>query len=74
MKGKIVVDPALCKGCGLCVEACPNNLLVLGEDLNEKGYHFAVFLEEKDGKGCVACTLCAVTCPEVAIEVYREEG
>jgi len=26
-----------------------------------------------EGKGCTGCALCAVSCPEVAVEVYREK-
>ncbi len=29
--------------------------------------------EPSQDKGCTACTLCAISCPEAAIEVYRDE-
>ena len=36
---KVTFETDLCKGCGLCVEACPKKLLILDtENLNEKGY------------------------------------
>jgi NAD-dependent dihydropyrimidine dehydrogenase PreA subunit len=28
-------------------------------------------LQKKEGKKCTGCALCAITCPEIAIEVYR---
>ena len=37
---KFTINENRCKGCGLCVRACPKQLLVLAEHrLNEKGYH-----------------------------------
>ena len=37
---KFSVKEELCKGCELCVRACPKKLLQLSPDkLNEKGYH-----------------------------------
>ena len=37
---KLIFDEARCKGCGLCVHACPKGVLALKKDiLNDKGYH-----------------------------------
>lgn len=49
-----------CKGCGLCVEACPAKVLVLGGSLNRQGY-FAVTY---NGSGCTGCGICFYVCPE----------
>lgn len=65
---KIVVAAGLCKGCELCTTACPMKIIVLGDDTNEKGYHFA---GQTDAGKCTGCGLCAVVCPEAAIEVYK---
>ncbi len=75
MKGYIVIDSDHCKGCGFCVEACPNDVIEIGSERNAMGYFYAVAKKSgaKDGKGCTGCTLCAVMCPEVVIEVYREK-
>ena len=36
---KVTFNTDLCKGCGLCVSACPKKLLVIAEDqINSKGY------------------------------------
>jgi 2-oxoglutarate ferredoxin oxidoreductase subunit delta len=65
----IIVDGRYCKGCGLCVEACPFNIIVLDpERITEKGYHPAM-LAEPDR--CNGCATCAVMCPDVAIKVER---
>jgi 2-oxoglutarate ferredoxin oxidoreductase subunit delta len=68
MIGKIVIDKERCKGCQLCISACPKKLIVLSEDFNEMGYHFVLF----DGsEECTGCTMCGRICPDMAIEVYR---
>lgn len=68
-KGLIVIDKERCKGCGLCIEACPHRLIGLGDFFNNQGYHPAVF---KDSEKCKGCALCALMCPDIAIEVYKE--
>jgi len=69
--GKIVIDENLCKGCTLCINACPLHLIRTAQRINAKGYYSAEFAD-KEGR-CTGCTLCAITCPDVAIEVYREK-
>lgn len=68
MKGKIEINQELCKGCELCIEFCPKNLITLSETLNSAGY---LPSQIKDTKECTGCATCATVCPEVAIEVYR---
>ncbi len=69
VKGWIEVNDLFCKGCELCVEACPKDVLVLDMDrLTPKGYHPAKLITE----GCTGCNICAVVCPDAAITVYRE--
>jgi 2-oxoglutarate ferredoxin oxidoreductase subunit delta len=65
---KIVVDPERCKGCGYCVDACPQKILRLAEGLNSMGYHP---VECFDMEKCTGCTFCALMCPDLAIEVYK---
>lgn len=67
---KIVIDAQMCKGCGLCVEVCPEGFLEISEELNHQGHHPAKFVSSN---GCSGCCNCAVICPDVAIEVYKEE-
>ena len=40
---KVTFKTDLCKGCGLCVEACPKRILAIAKDtINQKGYYPAV--------------------------------
>lgn len=65
---KVIVDPNYCKACGLCILACKNNVLRYGDTTNAMGYHAVVPDNEKK---CVGCKLCAVMCPDAAIEVFK---
>jgi 2-oxoglutarate ferredoxin oxidoreductase subunit delta len=64
---KITVDEARCKGCERCKDACPQKVISMSQQLNEKGYFFAVPSEQPR---CLGCMICAITCPDVAIQVY----
>jgi len=66
---RVIIDVERCKGCSLCVEACPRDLIVIGKTPNIQGYFTAIY-EDKSGK-CTGCALCAEMCPDVAIEVYK---
>ena len=41
IKGAIVVDTERCKGCNLCVVACPLHVIALTKEVNVKGYNYA---------------------------------
>ena len=42
----ITVKADTCKGCGLCMTACPRKIIGFDrEKINSKGYHPAVLLE-----------------------------
>jgi 2-oxoglutarate ferredoxin oxidoreductase subunit delta len=69
LKGTIKINRELCKECHLCIYACKKGNLAPSKEYNSRGYRPVVFNEEK---GCTGCTLCAIICPEIAIEVYRE--
>lgn len=66
---RIIVDEKLCKGCEMCVNACPRKIIALANDkINTKGYHPAQLLDETK---CTGCCACALMCPDVAITVER---
>lgn len=67
-RGKVTIDTQECKGCGLCVDACPPKCLTLIEELNPYGVHPARYT----GEHCTGCGICFYACPEPgAITVYR---
>ena len=68
-KGKVVINKEKCKGCELCINACPQGVLALSEDFNTKGYRYSVSVNPEK---CVGCAFCAMMCPDVAIEVYKD--
>jgi 2-oxoglutarate ferredoxin oxidoreductase subunit delta len=66
---KVTFDPEACKGCALCVDACPVKILELDPGhINAKGYHPA---HCKDDAKCTGCASCARMCPDVVITVER---
>ncbi|HEX9637644.1 MAG TPA: ferredoxin family protein [Acidobacteriota bacterium] len=68
--GWITIDPDACKGCELCIEACPPRVIEMSDQLNPSSYHFAVF----KGEGCTGCGICWYACPEPGtITVYKQE-
>jgi 2-oxoglutarate ferredoxin oxidoreductase subunit delta len=67
VSGKIKIDTEKCKGCGLCVEACPKNIIAISKHSNKNGYFPAEVVNIID---CFGCALCAIMCPDTAIEVY----
>jgi 2-oxoisovalerate ferredoxin oxidoreductase delta subunit len=56
-----------CKGCERCIIACREGVLEMSDDVNQRGYHYAVYR----GQGCTGCGDCYYTCPEpLAVEVH----
>ncbi len=68
-KGTVRFSEERCKGCGLCVEACPKHIVALdARRINAKGYNPAYVTEMEK---CIACGFCAMMCPDVVIRVDR---
>ena len=45
---KVTFNTDLCKGCGLCVEACPKQILAIAKDkINKKGHHPAEMTDQE---------------------------
>ena len=66
---KLTFQTDLCKGCGLCVSACPKGLLVIDTGkINKKGYSPAVLT---DPEKCIGCAFCATMCPDCIITVEK---
>ena len=68
IKGAVVVNTERCKGCELCVVACPVDVLALNDKVNAKGYHYAATVKED---ACIGCASCGYVCPDGCITVYK---
>jgi len=66
MRIDVSFDTERCKGCEYCRSTCPKEIIQMSEDLNSKGYHYAVI---RDVNECSGCRFCALMCPEIAIEI-----
>lgn len=67
--GAVEIDTDRCKGCNLCVVACPKDVLLLdAREVNDRGYHFAYTAHPDD---CIGCCSCSAVCPDACIEVYK---
>ena len=65
----IEISNERCKGCGLCVENCPQKLIVIGQNRNADGYFIAEYNDNE--MKCRGCQICFDTCPDVAIVVFK---
>ena len=65
---KVTFNKNLCKGCALCVGACPKGIVALSEEINQKGYHPAQVTDEEK---CIGCAFCATMCPDCVITVEK---
>jgi 2-oxoglutarate ferredoxin oxidoreductase subunit delta len=61
---ELLINREWCKGCGICVAFCPKNVL----ELDERDKSAARRIED-----CIACRLCELRCPDLAIKVIAEE-
>ena len=67
-RGTVHFDIDMCKGCELCIDACPQESLALSPKINAQSFHYAVLIKDN----CTGCTNCALVCPDAVITVYRE--
>jgi len=59
-RGRVTTFDNWCKGCGLCIEFCPQNVFEVGPE-----GHPVVAHEER----CTACNWCYYHCPDFAIRI-----
>lgn len=63
VRGTVHILVERCKGCELCVEYCPADVLALSAEFNVKGYHYPIVVSGD----CIVCQACSTICPEFAI-------
>lgn len=69
-KRRITLIGSLCKGCGYCVEFCPNKVFERSEEMNDKGIKLPKI---KDMDKCTLCGLCTRLCPDFALTIKEDE-
>jgi 2-oxoglutarate ferredoxin oxidoreductase subunit delta len=62
---QVRVDPALCKSCGICVKLCPRSVF----DADPVGRPLVARPQD-----CNGCRFCEMHCPDLAIEVLKDEA
>lgn len=66
---RIEIKNEWCKGCYICVDMCPRNVLEIDQSTFVKGFHPVRVARLED---CTACRLCELWCPDLAIAVYTD--
>lgn len=69
LMAKLTINKEACKGCGLCVTACPKKILRVSTTVSNNQGYFVV--EEIDSASCIACAFCATMCPDCVIKVEK---
>jgi NAD-dependent dihydropyrimidine dehydrogenase PreA subunit len=67
-RGDVQIAAHLCKGCCLCVAACPPAVLAQSSFLNRQGYYAVSY----KGTGCTGCGVCFYICPEPGAITVRK--
>ena len=68
ISGTVIIATEICKGCELCIHACPQKSLALSSSINRNWYRFVELVQDN----CTGCINCALVCPDSAITVYRQ--
>ena len=63
MAKRLEINKSWCKGCGICIEFCPKNVLNL---VNGKA-------DIADESECLRCGICENLCPDFAVYLIDEE-
>ncbi len=66
----ITIDAEGCKACLLCLEFCPKGSLAPAATINRRGVHP---MAQPAPERCTGCRICALMCPDVCIEVFKDD-
>jgi 2-oxoglutarate ferredoxin oxidoreductase subunit delta len=69
-RGTVVIDVEACKGCDLCIDACPPRVLTMTtHEVNTRGYRYPLLTA-----GCTGCKACSQICPDFVFQVYKYDN
>ena len=63
------IDVIDCAGCGICIESCPKDCLVLTKPKYRGDIRTVAQQSDKDA--CIGCGICAKACPIEAITMVK---
>ncbi len=62
----IKINEAKCKSCYLCIDACPKKLIQKSNNIGPMAQYTVEFNDTNNQ--CIGCAICAMVCPDMAIE------
>lgn len=65
-KPRLQIDTERCKGCLLCVDACPFDCLGVTDKVNKKGFRYISLTPPEK---CTDCGVCVIMCPDCVFEI-----
>ena len=68
-RGTVAIATERCKGCELCIPACPPRVLAMSDARNARGARYPEL-----APGCTGCGACLLVCPDFCFEVFRLDG
>ena len=68
-RGTVAIAIERCKGCELCIPACPPQVLAMSAARNALGARYPEL-----APGCTGCGACLLVCPDFCFEVFRYDG
>jgi 2-oxoglutarate ferredoxin oxidoreductase subunit delta len=66
---RIQINRDWCKGCYLCINVCPHEVLGVDQETWTGSFHPVVV---RQIERCKVCRSCELFCPDLAIEVLEE--
>jgi 2-oxoglutarate ferredoxin oxidoreductase subunit delta len=66
VRGTVAIEVERCKGCELCIPACPPEVLSMSSVTNAMGFRFPEL-----APGCTGCNACHEVCPDFVFEVFK---
>ncbi|HVI40190.1 MAG TPA: 4Fe-4S dicluster domain-containing protein [Anaerovoracaceae bacterium] len=67
----ITIDKTYCKGCEICINACPKGVFAMSDERHSAG---TLIPYAKEISKCINCKLCEQMCPDGCINVEKEEA